>query len=351
MKLTSSSSVSLDLIRAISAQLVFVGHLLSFYQIYGGNPNDFLMQQLGVLVFFMLSGFLISYSISNKTEDYTYKEFVIDRFARIFIAFIPALFVIAGLDLLSNKLYGSAIENMDVRTFIGNVLMLQDFPHQSKLLIFGIQWDNITSLGTGRPLWTVAIEWWIYLFFGFVMLKKRPYNVLSILAFCFLLYVPIDNVFGKGDGLSIVWFTGALIFYLLKRNFLGQPKETGVVIFVLLVACASRLYFNNHDFYDTGFGFLLVTILFLSLVRTQSRPISILLKFRSPVNTLAAYSFSLYLLHYTIIVFVMNMKLGMNKWAEMALIFIGGNILSYLFAQVTEYKYNQFRIFLKAKML
>src|SRR6478609_5849272 len=134
MRLTKSSSILLDLIRGISAQLVVIGHLFSFYNIFGlrQHENRFLMQEFGVVIFFILSGFLIGYSVDNKSEKhvYTFRHFFLDRFSRIFIAYIPALFVIALLDAAAWKISGSTgyAEAQNIQTFVGNIFMLQDFP-------------------------------------------------------------------------------------------------------------------------------------------------------------------------------------------------------------------------------
>lgn len=106
MKLQPASSVLLDLIRGVSAQLVVIGHLLSFYKVYGYKEDggQFIIQNFGVVVFFILSGFLIAYSVNGKNPDYGFKEYFIDRASRIFIAFLPALVVIALLDFSSAAL-------------------------------------------------------------------------------------------------------------------------------------------------------------------------------------------------------------------------------------------------------
>ncbi len=106
MKLQPASSVLLDLIRGVSAQLVVIGHLLSFYKVYGykEDSGQFIIQNFGVVVFFILSGFLIAYSVNGKNPDYGFKEYFIDRASRIFIAFLPALVVIALLDFSSAAL-------------------------------------------------------------------------------------------------------------------------------------------------------------------------------------------------------------------------------------------------------
>ena len=93
----NDTSVTLDLLRFCAAQAVCVGHSISFFGVADRlrppmAPN---MQNVGVLMFFVLSGFLIAHVLTRGIGQRSYglAQFVIDRFARIYSAFLPALLV------------------------------------------------------------------------------------------------------------------------------------------------------------------------------------------------------------------------------------------------------------------
>ena len=67
-KISTESSTLLDFIRG-AAQLVVVGHGISFSGIapYLQQPRFPYLQNIAVLVFFIISGFVISYSLSGKS--------------------------------------------------------------------------------------------------------------------------------------------------------------------------------------------------------------------------------------------------------------------------------------------
>jgi peptidoglycan/LPS O-acetylase OafA/YrhL len=95
----NDTSVTLDLLRAVAAQMVCVGHAINFF--IGGWPSDLpYMQNVGVLLFFILSGFLITHTLVKRSErpDYRFTQFLIDRFARIYSGLIPALVLIIVVD-------------------------------------------------------------------------------------------------------------------------------------------------------------------------------------------------------------------------------------------------------------
>ena len=87
VKITSGQSVALDLARGISAQAVLLGHDLSAV---GYQHPKLLFQNLGVVVFFILSGMLVTRSVMNKPDGYRFADYLIDRGARIFVPYVPA---------------------------------------------------------------------------------------------------------------------------------------------------------------------------------------------------------------------------------------------------------------------
>lgn len=355
MKLTKSSSILLDLIRGISAQLVVLGHLFSFYNIFGLSHHDnrFLIQNFGVIVFFILSGFLIGYSVDNKStkEAYTYRHFFIDRFSRIFIAYLPSLFVIGLIDFIAYKFIGNYNykDAFNVENFIGNMFMLQDFPIQNALGKVLKHPLHLTLFGSARPLWTVAVEWWIYLFFGFIYFKKINYkNIIFLLP---LMIVPFFRIGFGGNGLSILWFIGLASFFVLKTNPL---KENHFFLIALLItASIVRLLFNNFEVFDLAFSVLVTMALFvyLSYLQNKPKPNYFFTIINNSSATLSAFSFSLYLLHYSIIELVRGLNLNINIYLQVAFLFILCNLIAWLFARVTEYKHYKFRSYLTQKFL
>jgi peptidoglycan/LPS O-acetylase OafA/YrhL len=92
----------LNLARATGAQLVLIGHAAYYY--YGGGAlSSGYLGTIGVLLFFLLSGFLICSGVVQKWDrpDYGLQHYLIDRFCRIFVAYGPALLFVAAVDATS----------------------------------------------------------------------------------------------------------------------------------------------------------------------------------------------------------------------------------------------------------
>jgi peptidoglycan/LPS O-acetylase OafA/YrhL len=96
----NDTSVVLDLLRACAAQMVRVGHAISFF-IAQWRPTTLpLAQNVGVLLFFLLSGFLITHTLIQRSQnpEYGFFDFLIDWFARIYSALVPALIFVVIVD-------------------------------------------------------------------------------------------------------------------------------------------------------------------------------------------------------------------------------------------------------------
>lgn len=343
-KLTEGSSIILDLIRGVSAQIVVFGHGISYFGIFTflHEPNFPWMQNIAVLIFFLLSGFLISYSTVKRSEideNYGFGQYFADRFSRIYTAFIPSILFILILDSVSKRinpeLY-SYIEAFNVKTFVGNLLMLQDYsifhfiPHHYK----------ITSFGSARPFWSLAIEWWIYLFFGYlflVILKKNKINILNVIVLSFFSIVPVFNLItGKADGLTTFWLFGALVYLMSTLNILKEVSLIFKILFLALISCLAiiRAYWVMNG-YDPIFAFLLAIALWIIIdVFKDTNFSSTTIRL---IRFTASYSYTLYLIHYSVLDFIYtHFNHSLNPYLLFVIGFLISNITSILIGRITE---------------
>src|SRR6476646_1186248 len=87
----NGTSASLDLLRAVAAQMVCVGHAINF-----GGLGSTSAPSIGVLLFFILSGFVIAHPLKTKTDSgpYSLGQYAVERTARIYCAYLPAMLLI-----------------------------------------------------------------------------------------------------------------------------------------------------------------------------------------------------------------------------------------------------------------
>ena len=151
----------LEAIRGFAAVYVVFHHLFSNGFTMWGRDFSFLFKfgQEAVILFFLLSGFVIQYAYLH-TKDTSFKTFFIKRFVRIYIPLLLVFIANAALFLS----YGRPMLLPDFYTLLGNLLMVQDISFLKPNVICEPFLGNL-------PLWSLSYEWWFYLLFFFLTNK------------------------------------------------------------------------------------------------------------------------------------------------------------------------------------
>src|SRR6202012_2884676 len=150
---STNASVLLDLVRAIAALLVCLEHwrnllYVNYGQIAGHRALfavPYVMTDAGhqaVVIFFVLSGYLISGSVFRMTQrgEWSWKLYLTHRLVRLLIVLVPALVLGAMLDSTGLRLHlapalytgqtgthmlGDIAQSLHVPVFFGNLFFLQ----------------------------------------------------------------------------------------------------------------------------------------------------------------------------------------------------------------------------------
>ncbi len=164
-----------------------------------------------VLVFFVMSGFLIGGDLLRRLDrtDPFLKQYMIDRFSRIYIVMVPAL------------AYGFVVDSIGRRIFPDSGIYDGAFFH-GVFNPINIAWTLLQQqhiwapqAGTNGPLWSLACEMWYYITFPLLLAPlSRAYSTgFRLAAFaCGALSVIVMSIpesfflFGYG-----VWTLGALV--------------------------------------------------------------------------------------------------------------------------------------------
>ncbi len=228
----------LDGIRGFAAFYVMVGHarwLLweGYSEGYLTHPETYSKLQTmfvyflslfrygheAVLLFFVLSGFVIHLRYSNKiqNEGSTVKfdtiPFFKRRIKRIYPPFLLAILVTFILDTVGKNLnFPIYASNTVYETLNENII-----PNHSSSTIFGnlffLMRFYTPVFGTNGPLWSLAYEWWFYMFYPVLFYMGRSaikYGLITIS----LLYI-----FSVTIGFNIILLDK--IFTLLPTWWLG----------------------------------------------------------------------------------------------------------------------------------
>lgn len=298
----NDTSLTLDLLRAVAAQMVCVGHAINFF--IGGWPKTIpYMQNVGVLLFFIISGFLIAHTLVARSEnpDYGFGHFVIDRFARIYSGLIPALIFIVVVDAVVIHLTGdqTIARYYDLKTLVANLFMLESYRGFWQSLL---RWP---AFGSGSPLWTLGIEWHIYMFVGAVFFMfKMPHSIPYLIPIAlFFGQTPIYFMLGSfqpdgvGRGLFLLWLGGAAAYMVARTVFI--PRLPAIAMAGLGAAIFIAITPAHTEYSLIGYPLLLAAVFGL-ITATQASHVITSSRINKMVTFFADYSFSLYLIHHTI---------------------------------------------------
>ncbi len=142
---------SLEALRGLAALYVVFHHGFPSGLSVGGIDVSlfFKFGQEAVIIFFLMSGFVVHYSWSKS--QYNFSTYFMKRFLRIYL---PLMFVFPLSFLLSSLNSGSIVFEWEM--LILNILMLQDISSLKPGVIVSPVWGN-------SPLWSLSYEWWFYM--------------------------------------------------------------------------------------------------------------------------------------------------------------------------------------------
>jgi len=178
-------SESVHLLRGVAAILVLIEHSFKsfyFWDLPWFEKNILNVGQIGVSVFFVISGFVLPISLQNNYRFVDFPRFLLRRFVRIEPTYLVSIVVaIAWLWTATRVAPNASPWKFDLFQFSAHLFYLVPFTDH--------KWVN-------EVYWTLAIEFQFYLFIGAV--------------FCFL----------RGSAQRHIYATPALIMIFAALTFL-----------------------------------------------------------------------------------------------------------------------------------
>ncbi|WP_129776550.1 acyltransferase family protein [Peristeroidobacter soli] len=344
---SASATAFLDTLRFTAANLVLLSHIMV---VYFDNKMTYKGRGVAVIILFVLSGFLITRSLlyrAKKPGEHM-PAFLADRVARIMTPLVPVVLLIAVLNatVIHTRWSLDGLSTGFV-ALVGNLFLLFDYPlfQLLDLAHFDVWW-RIRPYNTAEPFWTVAIEFWIYiaaslLFFCAIRRERIRFGWVLLLAAISIPVVIWNAADGAGKSLSLVWLVGGMAGFLVVYMGLDGPAARSKLLAALIVACGAaalgaRTVKHGFDPYDLQTAFLMTLIFFgiflrLNQAATAWKIPAALARFG------ASYSYSLYLVHNTVMVIVFEHTHGWPKAAAIAL----GVVLAHLVALLVYHSFEK----------
>ena len=311
---------SIDSLRAIAVIAVIIYHIDANYL-----PGGF----LGVDLFFVLSGYLISSLIIKEyksTGTVNLYNFYVRRARRL----LPAVYFMITVVLI-------------IITLFNGVLLKKSYLDALFGYIYSSNWwyifhklDYFDSFGSQSPfkhLWSLAIEEQFYMFFPLIFLifnrksksnnsnsklnRNFIYVVLSLILVSLIAHIllfDINNInriyFGTDTRAFslLVGVVGAILYPMDRLSERTTKKDNMIYSIVSLVSILVLIgIMINTSEYNTWLyrgGFLLVAIIGLIIIISSGRQYTFMSKLLSfkPFVFIGKISYSLYLWHFPILV-------------------------------------------------
>jgi peptidoglycan/LPS O-acetylase OafA/YrhL len=301
MKTNATNRIfGIDALRAYAALYVMVFHtyFLGGVYIHEGKIRDLIIHgDIGVPIFFVISGFSITYSIFKKEffKNLELRNFFIRRFFRIVPLFYLAFVLNITLSIVGGqgvKIYDSILTLSFLFPFIGG--------HQESLVMAG---------------WSLGIEMVFYLLFPLLFLLLRINKQMFIFLLFLTLVIHFLASFEKDN--SHLNFAFQAMFFLLGmlmcfyRSAIQKLFSHGMlqiislvaILFGVIILILGMCVFKNYPFVFIKFSGIVLLVSGTLFYRGK-------LLVNKINNFLGDLSYSIYLMHPLVILFLV--KLGLN---------------------------------------
>jgi len=302
-KLSPNTIALLDASRGLAAVYVVVHHIAQFREWTGIARIAFKFGQEAVIVFFLLSGFVIFANEYNRIES-DLAGYAARRTRRIY----PPLMIALALSTVVFYFNGTLAEHFDLRSLGGTLLGLQDIERLKPGVIVAPYLDN-------EPLWSLSYEIAFYVLFPAVLTlwNKNKWLTHAIGLVCcasYLGFAQFPNHWLLVAAYFQIWWTGAMI----ADAYLNGHRSIRAIMAPLLWLAAATLAAagvtilgGDYQLYRypllqfRHFGFALFAVLvFFGPVGNIIGKLSA--RAARPATLLASISYGIYVFHYPLVV-------------------------------------------------
>ncbi len=340
---------NLNGLRFLAAALVIVHHIEQIKNIIGYNNQWHLTSiriigELGVVLFFVLSGFLITYLLLvERQSGINLKGFYIRRILRIW----PLYFLIIGLSLF-------VFPHIPILTLQGHSLETIQQNILIKVLLFAFFLPNLllASLGSipyASQSWSIGTEEQFYLIWP--LLIKKCKNVFIMMFIIIGLYYPVKlaliivheqipygyNLYNFWrmfaiDTMALGGLMAAILFYkkseILKILYNKALQRIVWVVVIIMILTGIYVTYIHFEFYACLFAILILNL--------SSNKNSIVRLENSVMDYLGRISYGIYMYHPVAIILSVRLLEAADVYSDLNL-YLSTFILTIFIASLSYY--------------
>jgi len=328
-------SLYLDLVRFSAAMIVFAEHFRertkrAFSGFWASHPfaysHLFPLSQTAVIVFFVLSGFVIAHVLA--TRERTPLEYVSSRFGRLYSIVVPTVLLMMVVNYLITLRYPHAFDAQG-----DTVTIFFDYLKNSVFVSNFWLWREFEI--TGAPFWSLSVEVAYYVGIALTVFVKGRARIVSLVLLC-LAAGPTIML------LAPTWLAGFGVYHLSQQRRLPAGAAAicwlaslGLLLLCPLIEIHMRQpmpFLRMPDKHAgevlasyAGAGLFALNILMFNDFSERVEPV--LKRLAGPIRWLGSITFALYMFHMSILsLFVVYPIGGTGSHTQLAAM-IGGTFL------------------------
>lgn len=335
----------MDLCRVLSAAVVFFGHAraldvtpASVGAHWHRTADD------AVIVFFVISGYVIAWSTARAGPGL--RKYAEARASRVYSVAVPAVLLALAMDLVGMRL--------DVSRYA------PDWQYPKLWLYLPVHWAFLggTWIGPMDPFsmasyWSLPYEVWYYALFGCVALLRGPKRIIVValvlalmgprmwlLLPCWWLGVVLhDHLDNAQTSVALGRWLMVATALAYVSFVLGGGRSAGDLASKQLYAWFNTwlpLPFERGGTVHALTDYVVAALFGLFLVGCANSRITFGQGTERVIRSLAGYTFSLYLIHFSLLVLLKAAGLGATNWLTFTGVVAMTAIVTWLLGQIGE---------------
>jgi peptidoglycan/LPS O-acetylase OafA/YrhL len=328
--MNKETSIYLDSIRFLAALVVVAGHA-GEGRLGGGVLWHFIpFGSVAVVVFFVLSGYVVDYATQMRETDGT--TYTLSRAMRIGSVAIPALILTVSLDSIGRHIDPTLYEHyyLSWDTFVVCLAFLNE------------SWAHVT-LGSNEPFWSLGYEVPFYVLYGVSIFASGRWRAVG-LGVASLLFGP------RVIALFPMWLLGVISYRISLRSVVGEHFGWLLLMSSLLVGSTILIFTQgsgtlridgmfDHSPLQLSEDYLFAALFAVHLIgfSAVSSRFTWTHQYARPVRWLAGATFSLYLFHFPILVFASAIISSNHYSLSYSVVSLAASVAgAFLLAELTE---------------
>lgn len=227
-KLSIDQSIVLDSMRLVASLAVLVSHASSMWSL-NVLPTKKDYGHLSVIIFFVLSGYVISYTTKINKRDLSH--YIQARISRLYSIALPSLIITLIVQFFVKYSNVNLYNQYSQKNTI--------FKYLSSLFFSNEVWFFSSAPSFNGPYWSLGYEFWYYVIYGLFIFRYNRASALMVVLACFFIGPKVLIMMP-------IWLFGVVACYF--KDKLKINTKLAILYIIISFAVFSFLFSHLNGF-------------------------------------------------------------------------------------------------------